>query len=82
MISGRLFRRAKPERKPHSLGARVLIEFLVTDFIWLTPPDILAMVEQLNDDITENNVKVGIFHLVKAGKLEKRRHLGGRMGLR
>jgi hypothetical protein len=71
-------RRAKSQRKRHSLGARALIESLVTSFIWLTPTDVLAIVEQLNDDITELNVRVALFHLVKAGKLEKRRDWGGR----
>lgn len=51
---------------------------VVTDFLWVTPTDVLAMVEQLNDDITQLSVRVGLFNLVRAGKLEKRRYRGER----
>jgi hypothetical protein len=72
-------RRQTSHKKARRLGAASLILSIVTNFIWLTFTDVLAITEQLNDDITEESVRVALWMLVKTGKLEKRRHVGGRL---
>jgi hypothetical protein len=73
------FPRPQSRKKIQRLGASLLILSVVTDFIWLTFTDVLAMTEQLNDDITEESVRVALWMLVKSGKLERRRYRGERL---
>jgi hypothetical protein len=71
-------KRQKYSRKFYELCVPALILSVTTSFIWLTATDVLAMVEQLDDDVTEDAVKIAIWKLVKEGMLEKRAYRGER----
>ena len=78
-IRGRKARRRGFSRKPHTSAAPALVLVVTNHICWLTPTEILELVEYLDDTVTEIAVKVAIYNLLKAGKLEKRPYsLGGR----
>ena len=49
---------------------------VLSPICWLTPCDVLELVEYLDDSVSAMAFKVAIHKLVKAGKLERRRYWG------
>jgi hypothetical protein len=49
----------------------VILDHL-TDFIWLTPREITAIVELVHEDIEEHRVLGTLWHLVRMGEVERR----------
>jgi hypothetical protein len=43
-----------------------------TSFIWLTPPEVCGIVEQIDDKIEEHKVRAILYYLHRTGRMDKR----------
>jgi hypothetical protein len=64
--------RGKSERPKGSLSARQLIEDHLPSFCWQTVPEILTMLEQVDDTVEITLVAKVVLMMLDTGRLERR----------
>jgi hypothetical protein len=66
------------KRLPHKTAPCLISQYL-TDFIWLTADELIAIVEQVNDNLEGNAIKVALLKMHGRGLIERRLVLGAGM---